>query len=492
MERKKQAQKFGHLSPVGEFLTDSLGECIYANEKWSDTTGLWGDSVLGDGWINAVHPDDHEHVASAWREAVKNQTNFEAEYRFVRPDGKIVWVLGKAAPNFADDGRFLGHFGTTTEVTDWKRAENLFQALVEAAPEAMIVLDKDGAITLVNARAQSLFGYSREELLSKTIEDLIPAHLRAKHLALRKAYSKKPYTRPMGSDMELHGLRSDGEKFVVEVSLGPIENREGTFISTVIRDVTERRNAEKKLHELQNELNQASHWSMMGMLGTTLAHELNQPMTAVMNYVRASQRILEAHGDRIPKDAMDLMTKAIEQTDAAGKIVQNLRRFVERGEMEYVIVDINLVVGAISAADLPEMGQLGVDFQFHPGADLPSVLIDRVQIQQVIENLFRNAMEAMEAQDDRELIVETSSTEDSFVEVAVSNSGTGISPEVADTLFEPFATTKTGGMGVGLAISQSIVHAHGGRLWTEPKLGGGVVFRFTVPAVTTNGDEHAN
>jgi len=133
-----------------------------------------------------------------------------------------------------------------------------------------------------------------------------------------------------------------------------------------------------------------------------------------------------------------------------------------------------------------------VDFQFHPGADLPSVLIDRVQIQQVIENLFRNAMEAMEAQDDRELIVETSSTEDSFVEVAVSNSGTGISPEVADTLFEPFATTKTGGMGVGLAISQSIVHAHGGRLWTEPKLGGGVVFRFTVPAVTTNGDEHAN
>ncbi len=477
--------------PVGEYLTDSSGACIYVNEKWSEFTGLWGDSTMGDGWRDALHPDDRDVVVSMWQEAVKNRTNFEAEYRFLRPDGEVVWIQGLATANFAENDQFLGHVGTNIDVTARKQTENLFRTLLEAAPDATIVVDGDGSIILVNAQALSLFGYSRKELLSKKIEDLIPAHARAGHLAFRVAYTNKPRTRLMGGNMELHGLRGDGTEFAAEVSLSPIETGEGTFISAAIRDVTERKAAERRLQELQSELNQASRWSMMGMLGATLAHELNQPMTAVMNYVRASQRILEAHGDRVPKESLDLMTKAIEQADVAGKIVQNLRQFVERGETEYAIVDLNLVVGEISAASLPEMGQRGVNFRFRPGADLPSVLIDCLQVQQVVENLFRNAMEAMEARDDRELTIETSLVKDGFVEVAVSDSGSGISPEIADTLFKPFATTKTGGLGVGLAISRSIVLAHGGQLWTEPKPGGGSVFRFTVPVAATNGNEHA-
>jgi len=491
MKREVPIQKARRLVPVGEYLSDSSGGCIYVNEKWSEFTGLWGDSVMGDGWRDALHPDDRELVISKWQEAVKNQTDFEAEYRFLRPDGEVAWVQGLATANFAENGQFLGHVGANIEVTARKQAEDLFRTLLEAAPDATIVVDGDGSILLVNAQAQSLFGYSREELLSKKVEDLIPAHARAEHLAFRKAYSKIPRTRPMGGSMELHGLRGDGTEFVAEVSLSPIETSEGTFISAAIRDATERKTAENKLRELQSELNQGSRWSMMGMLGATLAHELNQPMTAVMNYVRASQRILEAHGDRVPQESMDLMTKAIEQTDVAGKIIQNLRQFVERGETEYAIVDVNLIVGEISAASLPAMWQRGVNFRFHPGADLPSVLIDRVRIQQVIENLFRNAIEAMEARNVRELTIETSLAGDGSVGVAVSDSGSGISPEVAGTLFKPFATTKISGMGVGLAISRSIVLAHGGQLWTEPKPGGGSVFRFTVPVAAMNGDEHA-
>jgi len=486
---KELSQRLARLPPVGEFLTDSSGGSIYVNEKLSDLSGLSGDSVLGYGWVKALHPDDRVHVTSAWREAVENRTTFEAEYRFVRPDGDVVWVKDQAATNFSDDGQFLGHFGTTTEITTRKQAENLFRAFLESTPDAMVVLDNDGSIALVNTQALSMFGYSREELLSKTIEDLVPMRVRAKHLAFREAFLKSPRARPMGGGLILNGLRSNGTVFSAEVSLGPIETSEGTFVSVAIRDVTARRTAENQLRKLQNELNRASRWSMAGMLGATLAHELNQPMTAVMNYVRASQRILEAHGDRIPESAMGLMAKAIEQTDFAGKIVQNLRRFVERDELEYVIADVNLVVREVSAVALPDMERKDVNFRFHPGPDLPLVLIDRVQIQQVIENLFRNAVEAMSTQGDRELIIETSLAENGFVEVTISDSGPGVSPKVVDSLFTPFATTKTGGMGVGLAISQSIILAHGGRLWTEPNPGGGV-FRFTVPVASANGNDH--
>ncbi len=225
----------------------------------------------------------------------------------------------------------------------------------------------------------------------------------------------------------------------------------------------------------------------MGEMASTLAHELNQPLSAIANYLKGSRRLLEGSSDEKSAAMRDALDKAADQAMRAGQIIRRLRDFVSRGESERRVESITKLVEEASALALVGVKDRGirVQFQFNPEIDL--VLADRVQIQQVLLNLIRNAMDAMETSQTRDLVVAIAPADGSHVRISVADSGSGIAPEIAEQLFQPFVTTKRHGMGVGLSISRTIVEAHGGRIWVEPNPTGGTIFHFTL-AVVNEGD----
>ena len=288
------------------------------------------------------------------------------------------------------------------------------------------------------------------------------------------------------------GQRKDGSTFPMELAVGEMRSGNQRFFTGFIRDLTERQKTEARLQELQSELVHISRLTAMGEMASTLAHELNQPLSAISNYLKGTRRMLEGAADERSATMRDALEKAADQAIRAGQIIRRLRDFVSRGESERRVESIVKLVEEASALALVGAKDHGihVQFSFDPAVDL--VLADRVQVQQVMLNLIRNAMDAMEGAERRSLALKVTPEGDSHVLVSVSDTGSGIAPDVADQLFQPFVTSKRHGMGVGLSISRTIIEAHGGKIWVEPNPGGGTVFCFTLTAVKDEDVDHAN
>jgi two-component system sensor kinase FixL len=284
------------------------------------------------------------------------------------------------------------------------------------------------------------------------------------------------------------GQRSDGSTFPMELAIGEINLKDKRMFTGFVRDITERQSTERRLQEMQAELLHVSRLSAMGQMGSALAHELNQPLAAIMNYVNAAHRTLEPLEEARALKARELIAKAGEQTARAGSIIRNLRDFVGKREANRCeenlqkIIEEALALGLVGAADSNVKVKIALD------PDLPPVLVDKVQIQQVIINLIRNAVEAMQQVALRQLRIESRLAESGFAEVMIRDTGPGLPEDVAGRLFQPFVTTKEKGMGLGLTISQSIINAHGGRLWAVPNEGAGVSFHFQLPLAEKIGD----
>jgi two-component system sensor kinase FixL len=269
----------------------------------------------------------------------------------------------------------------------------------------------------------------------------------------------------------------------MELAVGEMRSGDRRFFTGFVRDLTERQETQQRLQDLQAELVHVSRFTAMGEMASALAHELNQPLTAVANYLKGCRRLLDGKQDKEVALARDAMERAADQALRAGQIIRRLREFVARGESERRIENLAKLIEEASALALVGAKERGVlvSFQFDPDADF--VLADKIQVQQVLLNLMRNAMEAMEERARRDLLVSTRRIEGEMVEISVADRGPGIAEEIASHLFQPFVTTKREGMGVGLSISRTIVEAHGGRLWVEPNPGGGSVFRLTLKAL---------
>lgn len=368
-------------------------------------------------------------------------------------------------------------------------AESRFQLVVEAAPNAMVMIDQAGAIVMVNAQAEHDFGYPRNELLGQPVEILVPERFRGHHPGLREAFFASPQARPMGVGRELYGLRKDGSEFPVEIGLNPIETDEGAMVLSAIVDITERKMAETalkdsqtQLQDLHAELLHLSRLSAMGQMAATVTHELNQPLTAIANYLETADLVLGRDGDLPVSRVRDLVGRAAEQALRAGQIIQRWRGIASRTDGAKRIEAIAPLVK--EAAELAIIGTKlrGINITIHDGSGDSAIVGDKIQIQQVLLNLLRNAAEATADQERRDIVLLTEAHEND-VEISVIDNGPGLPAEVQRKLFQPFVSTKATGMGVGLSICHTIIAAHDGRLWAEPNPDGGTIFRISLPAV---------
>jgi two-component system sensor kinase FixL len=354
------------------------------------------------------------------------------------------------------------------------------RSILDTVPEAMIVIDIAGIMQSFSQAAERLFGYRAEEALGRNVSMLMPPPYRDNHDGFLARYLATGERHIIGIGRVVVCQRRDGSTFPMELAVGEMQSAGSRFFTGFIRDLTERQKTDARLQELQSELAHVSRLTAMGEMASTLAHELNQPLTAITNYLKGSRRLLDApEGPRLVP-LHDALEKAAEQALRAGQVIRRLRDFVARGESERRVESISRLAEEASALALVGAKEAGVrvTYRFDPDAD--RVIVDKVQIQQVLLNLFRNAVEAMAGSARRELVVATMPSESAMVEVSVADTGSGIAPDFVERLFQPFATTKAQGMGVGLSICRTIVEAHGGRIWAEANPVGGTVFKFTI------------
>lgn len=366
---------------------------------------------------------------------------------------------------------------------DLRAREAHLQSILETMPDAMVVIDSEGIIQSFSAAAERLFGYSATEVIGQNVKILMPSPYREDHDGYLRRYLATGERRIIGIGRVVVGERKDGSTFPMELAVGEMKSSNRRFFTGFVRDLTQRQKTEARLQELQAELVQISRLTAMGEMASTLAHELNQPLSAITNYLKGSSRMLEELRNEDADAVRDAIGKAADQALRAGQIIRRLREFVSQGESEKRVENIGKVAEEASALALVGARETGVRTRVNLGNFVDMVLVDRIQIQQVLVNLIRNALEAMQASDRRELTLTTKKSKPDTIEISVADTGMGISPEIAEHLFQPFFTTKPHGMGVGLSISRSIIEDHGGRIWIEPNPGGGTIFKITLPAI---------
>ena len=378
------------------------------------------------------------------------------------------------------DGKRL-FVGIAHDVSERKRSAETMQrlaAIVESSDDAIVSTDLSGVVTTWNKGAERLYGYSAGEMIGLPIARIVPPERQDEEPNILDLVARGDAI----EHFETVRLRKTGDPVDVSLTVSPVRNTEGRVIgaSKIARNIGDRKTQDRRIQELQGELLHATRLVSAGQLAAALAHELNQPLTAILNYAGVLQELSAAAGGAQGEMLRDVTNKICGQADRAGEIIRRLRGFVAKRDTERETQDLNQVVEESLMLGLvgSSYGNVRLKTDLAPG--LPPVQIDKVQIQQVMINLLRNAVEAMHNSERRELRVSTAG-DGEFVRISVSDTGPGLPPEIMVTLFQPFITTKGQGLGIGLSISRSIVESHGGKLWVETNADGGADFRFRLP-----------
>jgi len=461
---------------------DKLGS--FFNKGWLDFTGRTPEQEMGNGWAEGVHPDDFERCLKTCATAFDAREPFTMEFRLRKPDGEYGWVLDTGVPRMAGDGAFLGYIGTAIDITPKKQAEERFRLVVEAAPNAMVMLDSRGAIVLANAQVEAVFGYTRAELVGQFLDELVPERSRGGHSIDRHGYVADPAARAMGAERELFGRRKDGSEVPVEIGLNPIRTPEGLFVLASIVDITERKQAELEAVRHRTELAHLSRVAMLGELSGSLAHELNQPLTAILSNAQAAQRYLAKDQPNLA-EVREILADIVFADERAGEVIQRLRLLLKKGEFQQQLLDANEVVLDVLKLMRSDLANHGVSVETALTPGPVQIRGDRVQLQQVLLNLGLNACDAMAGNEprDRLLTVRTLSADGARLRIEVSDSGHGLPDGGEDLAFERFFTTKPRGLGLGLSVCRTILTAHGGTLGAANNAGRGATFHCTLPLV---------
>jgi PAS domain S-box-containing protein len=372
---------------------------------------------------------------------------------------------------------------------DLRSSEEKHRVIIEAAHDAVVTMDERGAILLANPATRRIFGYDPTEIVGKPMTVLMPEVMRKAHENGFKRYLATGKRHLNWQGVEVTAQRKDGQEFPVEVSFGELTSDGHKMFTGFIRDISERKQAEdqlraseRNLQTTQAELARVSRLTTMGELAASIAHEVNQPLTAVINNASACLRLL-ANRNLEPEVLRHALEGIVADGTRASTVLARIRAFIKKEPAEKGALDINEVIQEVLVLAGRELYENQVLPDHQLKTDLPSVMADRVQLQQVLLNLIMNGIEAMAPVTDRPRLlgVQSRIDESGDVLVAVSDSGTGFGFEL-DRVFHPFFTTKANGMGMGLSISRSLVENHGGRLWAAPNSPHGAVFSFTLPA----------
>ena len=416
----------------------------------------------------------------------------EEEAWRVRKDGSEFLASVSITALRNSDGSLRGYAKIISDITGRRAAEEAvlsreshLRSILSTVPDAMVVIDDQGVIISFSAAAERLFGYSEAELLGTNVSRLMPDPDRKRHDNYITRYLQTGEKRIIGIGRVVFAERKDGSTFPMELSIGETAEGAQRLFTGFIRDLTERQRTEQRLEALQSELIHVSRVSAMGTMASTLAHELNQPLTAVTNYVEALRNLMDAPDP----DDFPMMREALDDTAKealrAGHIVRRLRDFVARGEVEKSVEKLPPLINEAAVLGLMGAREKGVEAAFDLDPYASPVLVDKVQIQQVLINLIRNAVEAMSQCPVRRLTVSSQLDGPGFVRVVVADTGPGVAQAVAEQLFTAFVSTKAEGMGLGLSICRTIIEAHGGRIWMQAPPGGGAEFHFTLARAQT-------
>ncbi len=468
---------------IGVWNWDVLGDEIWMTEEGRALFGFGKSERIDlERFLQAVHPDDRERVRQRTAQLLVAGGEYEREYRVVCPDGQMRWIAGRGRVE-AKDGRPVRVRGVSLDITRRKLAEERSELVVEAAPNALVMVNPEGRITLVNAAVEKVFGYSRQELIGQPVEILVPGKFRGQHPGNRGGYLAHPEVRAMGAGRELFGRRKDGREVPVEIGLNPIQTPDGLFVLASVIDIAQRKQSELEAERQRNELAHLSRVTMLGELSGSLAHELNQPLTSILSNAQAALRFL-AHGNDLD-EVREILKDIVEEDRHAGEVIRRLRLLLKKGEVHHEPLDVAEVVRDVLRLVRSDLVNQGVAAATELPSHLPAVRGDRVQLQQVLLNLVMNGCDAMAGTPaaDRELVVRAEAADGDGVHVSVSDNGSGIPDDQTDRIFDPFFTTKEHGMGLGLAVCRTIIAAHGGRLWAAGNNGRrGATLHFTLPA----------
>ncbi|WP_332816662.1 PAS domain-containing sensor histidine kinase [Sphingopyxis sp.] len=470
------------------YLLDAAGRVAIWNKGAERLKGWCEEEVVGKDAAIFYPPDaiaagkPAEDLAAAAREG-----RLAAEDWRVRKDGSEFLADVSITALRNRDGSLRGFAKVVSDITGRRAAEEALRSqeshlrsILSTVPDAMVVIDDQGLIVSFSAAAERLFGYQEAELLGVNVSRLMPSPDRERHDAYIRRFLETGEKRIIGIGRVVFAERKDGSTFPMELSIGEASSESHPLFTGFIRDLTERQRTEARLESLQSELIHVSRVSAMGTMASTLAHELNQPITAVANYVEAVRDLLTNPDPADMPMIRDALDDTAKEALRAGHIVRRLRDFVARGEVEKTIEKLPVLINEAAVLGLMGAREKGVEPRFDLDPYASPVLVDKVQIQQVLINLIRNAVEAMADSPVRQLIVTSRPDQRGFVRVIVADTGPGVTLEVAEQLFTAFVSTKAEGMGLGLSICRTIVEANGGRIWMEPRQGGGTEFHFTL------------
>jgi two-component system, LuxR family, sensor kinase FixL len=482
-ESEARFRGMANTAPVMIWMSGTDKLCTFFNKGWLDFTGRSLEQELGNGWAEGVHREDFDRCFEVYVKAFDARQPFTMEYRLRRTDGQYRWVLDNGAPRIASDGTFLGYIGSCVDITERKQAQDRFRLVVEASPNGIVLVNAQGRIMLVNACVEKLFGYGHEELIGQGVEVLVPERFRGEPLP-HPARFHAATAGAMGAGLELFARRKDGTEFPIEIGSSLIESQEGTLVLSVIVDISARKETEAQTRQHREEIAHLSRVAIMGEMAGALAHELNQPLTGIVNNASAGRRFIAKGRADLPK--LDSLFEAIVSDGRrGGEIIRGIRGMVSKGEEVRNPVNLNDVIARVLGFVRSEALERHCALITEAHSALPLVQANQVQLQQVLLNLVVNAFEAMRETPaaERRVVIRSERESDGRVCVSVRDFGAGLPTEEPRRIFERFFSTKREGMGMGLAIAHSIITSHGGELAAANAQGGGACVYFLLPVI---------